>query len=67
MVLIETPLNWPAGGTGNSADGKPPTKVQKAIGDLIARVDASQLDREIRERDPSNPVQMAWILQVEHV
>ena len=61
LALIETPLNWPAGGAGNSADGKPLTKVQKAIGDLIAKVDASQLDRDIRGRDPGNPVLMAWM------
>ena len=60
-TLIETPLNWPAGGAGNSADGKPLTKVQKAIGGLIAKVEAAQLDRNIRALDPSNPVQMAWM------
>ena len=44
LTLIETPLNWPAGGAGNSADGKMLTKVQKTIGGLIAKVEAAQLD-----------------------
>ena len=58
--LIETPLNWQAGGAGSSAEGKILTKVQKAIGGLIAKVEAAQLDRDIRALDPSNPVLMAW-------
>jgi len=61
LTLIETPLNWPAGGAGSSADGKILTKVQKTIGGLIAKVEAAQLDRDIRALDPSNPVQMAWM------
>ena len=48
LTLIETPLNWPAGGAGSSADGKILTKVQKTIGGLIAKVEAAQLDRDIR-------------------
>jgi hypothetical protein len=58
---IETPLNWPAGAAGSSADGKILTKVQKVIGGLIAKVEAAQLDRDIRALDSSNPVQMAWM------
>jgi hypothetical protein len=61
LTRIETPLNWPAGAAGSSADGKILTKVQKAIGGLIAKVEAAQLDRDIRALDPSNPVQMAWM------
>jgi len=60
-TLVEPPLNWPAGGAGSSADGKILTKVQKTIGGLIAKVEAAQLDRDIRALDPSNPVQMAWM------
>ena len=57
-MRVETPLNWPVESAGNSVDGTPLMRVQNVIWRKVA---ATNLDLQIRNLPPDNPVQLAWV------
>ncbi len=60
-MRVETPLNWPVESAGNSVDGTPLIRVQKVIWRMVAKIAATNLDLQIRNLPPDNPVQLAWV------
>jgi hypothetical protein len=59
-MRVETPLNWPVESAGNSVDGTPLMRVQNVIWRKVAKVAATNLDLQIRNLPPDNPIHLAW-------